>query len=112
PFAAMLADRQEPQHVADLLKLAHPYLPAAAGHGEMTLSLGRAAWLQQHGAAGVLDISPFTCMNAIVSEAIYPNLSRTYGGIPIRNLYFDGTYAATDQQLELFMELASRRQKR
>lgn len=105
PFAAILADRLEPQHVADLLKLAHPYLPAAAGLGEMTLSLGRAAWLQQHGAAGVLDISPFTCMNGIVSEALYPALSRDYGTIPIRSLYFDGTHAATEQQLELFMEL-------
>lgn len=112
PFAAMLADRREPQHVADLLKLAHPYLPAAAGLGEMTLSLGRAAWLQQHGAAGVLDISPFTCMNGIVSEAIYPPLSRDYGNILIRTLYFDGTHAATDQQLELFMELAHHPQKK
>lgn len=109
PFANDLAGRREPSTVAEILSLAHPYLPAAAGLGEMTLSLGRAIYLQQQGVAGVLDISPFTCMNGIVSEAIYPKLSREHCNIPIRTLYFDGTHAVTEQQLELFMELVCSR---
>ena len=47
-------------------------------------------YLAKKGADGVIDISPFTCMNGIVCEAIYPKLSRDLGGIPIRNFYFDG----------------------
>jgi hypothetical protein len=45
-------------------------------------------------------------MNGIVSEAIYPKLSRVYGGIPIRNFYFDGTQADLDRDLGIYMELA------
>lgn len=108
PFVDDLADRREPSTVAEILSLAHPYLPAAAGLGEMTLSLGRSIYLQRQGVAGILDISPFTCMNGIVSEAIYPKLSRDHGNIPIRTLYFDGTHASTEQELELFMALAQR----
>jgi hypothetical protein len=45
-------------------------------------------------------------MNGIVSEAIYPKLSKAYGGIPIRNFYFDGTQADLDRDLGIYMELA------
>ncbi len=74
--------------------------------GEMVLSVGKAAYLAKHGADGIIDISPFTCMNGIVSEAIYPKLSKDYGGIPIRNFYFDGTQSDLDRDLGIYMELA------
>jgi hypothetical protein len=45
-------------------------------------------------------------MNGIVSEAIYPKLSKHYGGIPIRNFYFDGTQSDLDRDLGIYMELA------
>jgi hypothetical protein len=45
-------------------------------------------------------------MNGIVSEAIYPRLSKDYGGIPIRNFYFDGTQSDLDRDLGIYMELA------
>jgi hypothetical protein len=45
-------------------------------------------------------------MNGIVSEAIYPKLSKANGGIPIRNFYFDGTQADLDRDLGIYMELA------
>jgi predicted nucleotide-binding protein (sugar kinase/HSP70/actin superfamily) len=72
----------------------------------MVLSVGKAAYLALHGADGVIDISPFTCMNGIVSEAIYPKLSREYGGIPVRNFYFDGTQSDLDRDLGIYLELA------
>ena len=83
-----------------------PTCPPGGALGEMVLSVGKAAYLAKHGADGIIDISPFTCMNGIVSEAIYPKLSKAYGGIPIRNFYFDGTQADLDRDLGIYMELA------
>jgi len=51
-------------------------------------------------------VSPFMCMNGIVSEAIYPRLSRDHGGMPIRNLYFDGTHADVESDVGAFLEVA------
>ena len=71
------------------------------------------AGMAKCGADGVVDISPFTCMNGIVSEAIYPKLSRDYGGIPIRNFYFDGTQSDLDRDIGIYLELArSHREKK
>ena len=72
----------------------------------MVVSAGRSAYMAKHGADGVVDISPFTCMNGIVSEAIYPKLSREYGEIPIRNFYFDGAQSDLDRDVGIYLELA------
>jgi predicted nucleotide-binding protein (sugar kinase/HSP70/actin superfamily) len=90
----------------ELMELAHPYLPHDGVEGEMVMSVGKAAYLAGKGADGVIDISPFTCMNGIVSEAIYPRLSHDLGGIPIRNFYFDGTQSDLDRDVGIYMELA------
>ena len=74
--------------------------------GDGPESVGKAVYLAKHGADGIIDISPFTCMNGIVSEAIYPKLSKDLGGIPIRNFYFDGTQSDLDRDLGIYMELA------
>ncbi len=95
---------EEPE-VEEILKLAWPYLPASGALGEMVLSVGMAAHHALQGADGIIDISPFTCMNGIVSEAIYPKLSQDYGGIPIRNFYFDGTQSDLDRDLGIYLEL-------
>ena len=105
PFEDDFAGYEEPP-IEEILDLAWPYLPTGGALGEMVLSVGKAAYLAKHGADGIIDISPFTCMNGIVSEAIYPKLSKAYGGIPIRNFYFDGTQADLDRDLGIYMELA------
>ena len=105
PFKEDARGYEEPP-IAEVLKLAEPYLPASGAMGEMVLSVGKAAYLAQQGADGIIDISPFTCMNGIVSEAIYPKLSKDFGGIPIRNFYFDGTQSDLDRDLGIYMELA------
>lgn len=105
PFEDEFAGYEEPP-MEEILDLAWPYLPTGGALGEMVLSVGKAAFLAQHGADGIVDISPFTCMNGIVSEAIYPKLSKAYGGIPIRNFYFDGTQSDLDRDLGIYMELA------
>jgi predicted nucleotide-binding protein (sugar kinase/HSP70/actin superfamily) len=80
--------------------------------GEMVLNVGKAIYLAKHGADGIIDISPFTCMNGIVSEAIYPRISKDLGGIPIRNFYFDGTQSDLDRDLGVYIELARSYQRR
>lgn len=105
PFKEDLRGYEEPT-VHETLELALPYLPVGGCLGEMVLSVGKAAYLAKKGADGIIDISPFTCMNGIVSEAVYPKLSRDLGGIPIRNFYFDGTQSDLDRDLGIYMELA------
>jgi predicted nucleotide-binding protein (sugar kinase/HSP70/actin superfamily) len=105
PFAEDFAGYEEPR-ISEVLELARPYLPNTGVEGEMVVSVGKAAYLARHGADGIIDISPFTCMNGIVSEAIYPKLSKDYGGIPIRNFYFDGTQADLQRDLGIYLELA------
>jgi predicted nucleotide-binding protein (sugar kinase/HSP70/actin superfamily) len=104
PFREDFADFPEPE-IAEILALAEPYLPASGAMGEMVMSVGMASYLARHGADGIVDISPFTCMNGIVSEAIYPKLSADLGGIPIRSFYFDGTQSELDRDLGIYLEL-------
>lgn len=103
-FAEEFTGYAEPS-IATTLKLARPYLPFPGAEGEMVVSAGRSAFLAMHGVDGIADISPFTCMNGVVSEAIYPKLSRNYSGIPIRNFYFDGQQCDLDRDIGAYLEL-------
>jgi predicted nucleotide-binding protein (sugar kinase/HSP70/actin superfamily) len=78
----------------------------------MVLNVGKAVYFAHKGLDGVIDISPFTCMNGIVGEAIYPRVSRDNGGIPIRNFYFDGTQSDQERDIGIFVELARSYQQR
>jgi len=105
PFAADFACRPEPP-IEEILSSARPYLPPEGAMGEMVLNVGAVPCLARRGVAGIIDISPFTCMNGIVSEALYPRISADFGGLPIRSLYFDGTTADLDLELGVFIEMA------
>jgi predicted nucleotide-binding protein (sugar kinase/HSP70/actin superfamily) len=104
-FAEDFIGYEEPS-VEEVLELAHPYLPFPGAEGEMVMNMGRSAYLAMHGVDGIVDISPFTCMNGVVSEAIYPKLSRDFAGIPIRNFYFDGQQSDLDRDLGMFLDMA------
>ncbi len=91
--------------IKEILRLGEQYLPYYAVAGEMVISMGAAVNLARRGIDGIIDVSPFTCMNGIVSEAIYPKISHDCGGIPIRSLYFDGSQKALKRELGIFMEL-------
>jgi len=78
----------------------------------MTLSVGKAIFHYHQGCDGVVDISPFTCMNGIVTEAIYPKLSADHESIPVRNFFFDGTQYDAERDLGIFMELVRTYQSR
>lgn len=98
---------EETSQIKDLLDLASPYLPYSGSLGEMVLNVGGALYFYQKGADGIIDISPFTCMNGIVSEAVYPRVSRDHEGVPIRNFYFDGTESDLERDVDIFLELAT-----
>ena len=105
PFAADFASRPEPG-IKEVLDAARPYLPPEGAVGEMVLNVGNVPCLARRGVDGIIDISPFTCMNGIVAEAIYPRVSADLANLPVRNLYFDGTAADLDLELGVFMEMA------
>jgi predicted nucleotide-binding protein (sugar kinase/HSP70/actin superfamily) len=102
---------EEPS-IQEIFKYSDPYLPHEGALGEMTLSVGKAVFHYHQGCDGVVDISPFTCMNGIVTEAIYPKVSADHDYIPIRNFFFDGTQTDLDGDVGIFMELARTYQAR
>jgi predicted nucleotide-binding protein (sugar kinase/HSP70/actin superfamily) len=110
-FEEVFKHRRDP-HVHEILEYGHPYLPREGALGEMVISTGGAIYLYHQGADGIVDISPFTCMNGIVTEAIYPRISREHDNIPIRVFYFDGTHSDLDRDVGIFLELAKTYKRR
>ncbi|HEU5361044.1 MAG TPA: hypothetical protein VFU42_07805 [Candidatus Deferrimicrobiaceae bacterium] len=96
---------EEPHDIREVMELARPYLIPEGTLGEMLLSVGKSVYLYRKGVDGILDINPFSCMNGIVSEAVYPRVSRDCDDLPVRVLYFDGTHVDRRYELEIFMEL-------
>ena len=113
PFAEDFVGYEEAHSVREVLELSQPYLPYDGALGEMVISTGKSIYLYQKGADGIIDISPFTCMNGIVTEAIYPAVSRdACDGMPIRTFYFDGTQSDLERDIGIFLELARTYQRR
>ena len=112
PMASDFVGYEEPHSVGEVLELSNQYLPFSGALGEMVLSTGKAVYLYHKGADGIIDISPFTCMNGIVTEAIYPTVQRDLDDLPIRTFYFDGTQADLERDIGIFLELALGYQRR
>ena len=105
-FAGYFRGYEEPESVIDILEYAYPYLPHEGSLGEMVLSTGKSIYLYHKGIDGIIDISPFSCMNGIITEATYTKLSRDYDDLPIRVFYFDGIASELDRDVGIFAELA------
>jgi len=113
PFEDEFVGYEEPHDMyKDVLEPGWPYLPADGALGEMALSIGKTIFLHRRGADGVIDISPFSCMNGIVSEAVYHAVAADHDDIPIRNFYFDSSSSNMERDLDIFMELSAGYQKR
>ncbi len=112
PFEEEFAGYEEPHDIRDILEFAWPYLPYTGALGEMVLSTGKAIYLYRKGADGIIDISPFSCMNGIVTESVYPVVQRDHDNIPIRTFYFDGTQSDLERDVGIFLELARTYQRR
>jgi len=112
PLAEDLRGYEEPHDVREVLRNSEPYLPPEGCLGEMVLSVGKAIYLYEKGADGIIDISPFTCMNGIICEAVYPAVSEAHDDFPVRICYFDGVNTTIDRDLEIFLDLARAYQRR
>jgi predicted nucleotide-binding protein (sugar kinase/HSP70/actin superfamily) len=97
---------EEPEDIEEVLDYAEPYLPPGGCSGEMVLNVGKCVYFARKGVDGVIDISPFTCMNGIVCEAVYPRISSDLASMPIRNFYFDGTQSDLERDIGIYLELA------
>lgn len=106
PFKELFFGREDVIDVDTFLRHSDAYLPQHGALGEMTLNAAGTVHFYEAGCAGVIDISPFTCMNGIISEAVYPKISRDHNNIPIRVFYFDGTCTNLDRDIGIFLELA------
>ncbi len=106
PFTADFVGLEEPEDVREVLGYSFPYLPYTGSLGEMVLSSGKAVYMHGKGADGIIDISPFSCMNGIVTEAVYPKLQQDLDNMPIRTFYFDGTQGDLERDVGIFLELA------
>ena len=103
PVKKFFSDRREAK-TEEILLNSEGFLPARMALGEMTLNSGKAISFYKEGCDGVVDISPFTCMNGIVTEVVYPNISRFCSSMPVRIFYFDGVPFDLEGDLEIFME--------
>lgn len=112
PLLDDLTGYEEPHDVREVLSLSEPYLPPEGSIGEMVLNVGKSIYLHGKGVDGVIDISPFTCMNGIICEAVYPAVSADHDDLPIRVCYFDGTNRDLSGDLEIFLGLARSYQRR
>jgi predicted nucleotide-binding protein (sugar kinase/HSP70/actin superfamily) len=106
PFEEDFQGYEEPEDVREILHAGARYLPQQGAGGEMVLSAGKVEYFFRRGVDGIIDVSPFSCMNGIVSEALYPRQSADHAGLPIRNVYFDGISRDLTADLEIFLELA------
>ncbi len=112
PFSTDFVGYEEPEDVTEVLEMSYPYLPYTGSLGEMVLSSGKAVYMYGKGADGIIDISPFSCMNGIVTEAIYPKLQKDLENMPIRTFYFDGTQGDLERDVGIFLELANTYRRR
>ncbi|MDR2443232.1 MAG: acyl-CoA dehydratase activase [Deltaproteobacteria bacterium] len=75
-----------------------------AFQGEAILSLGKGLEFFQHGAKGLVNVMPFTCMPGMIVSGLTSDLRDQASGMPAINLAFDGqSQTNTQARLEAFM---------
>ena len=98
-YFGLLADGD----VADTIEAAQGYLHDSF-EGEAILSVGKIVEMHHHGAAGAVNVMPFTCMPSTIVSAVTRSVSRDTGGMPILNISYDGQQDPVLQtRLEAFM---------
>lgn len=101
-FAGPLAEG----NVQDVLDCAEPYIHHSF-EGEAALSAGKIVEMFHHGAAGAVNVMPFTCMPSTIVAGISRKIAQDAQGLPIINISYDGQGDPTLQtRLEAFMHQA------
>ncbi|MBI5345165.1 MAG: CoA activase, partial [Deltaproteobacteria bacterium] len=92
--------------VEDIIKKAAPYIHDSF-EGEAVLSIGKAIDYINHGAHGIVNAMPFTCMPGTVVNAVLKRVREDHNNIPYLNMVYEGnedTNSAT--RMEAFVHQA------
>jgi len=101
-FNGSIKNLREPS-IVETLDLARDYLHPSF-EGEAILSMGKSRDFVRKGAAGLVNIMPFTCMPGTVVNALFKRFREDHGNIPFLNLAYDGQEQShTRTRLEAFM---------
>jgi predicted CoA-substrate-specific enzyme activase len=88
-----------PETIAMALDYLHPSF-----EGEAILSMGKSRDFVRKGAAGLVNIMPFTCMPGTVVNSLFKRFREDHDNIPFLNLAYDGQEQThTRTRLEAFM---------
>jgi predicted nucleotide-binding protein (sugar kinase/HSP70/actin superfamily) len=89
-----------------------PYYEPVLGT-EAALTMGEAIELAKHGASGILNIMPFSCMPGIISAGLAPRIRADLDDIPWLDVTFDARGGTNFQtRLEAFMYQAAQYRRR
>jgi predicted CoA-substrate-specific enzyme activase len=101
-FLGSIKNLKEPA-IAETLFMAKDYLHFSF-QGEAILSMGKARDFVRKGAAGLVNIMPFTCMPGTVVNSLFKRFREDHDNIPFLNLAYDGQEQShTRTRLEAFM---------
>jgi predicted CoA-substrate-specific enzyme activase len=92
--------------VEDIIEKALPYIHDSF-EGEAVLSVGKTLDYISHGADGIVNAMPFTCMPGTVVNAVLKRLREDHSNIPYLNMVYEGnedTNSAT--RMEAFVHQA------
>lgn len=112
PFRSMWYESLYEPPVKRVIENAAPFLTPAFG-GEAILSIGKAIEFARHGASGIVNVMPFTCLPGMVVGAISKRVREELDNIPWLNITFDGQHeTGTLTRLEAFLYQAKQYQER
>jgi predicted nucleotide-binding protein (sugar kinase/HSP70/actin superfamily) len=101
----LLGNRHEPP-MAEMVAEGEKYFPVEF-NAEAILSVGRAAsFIKRDSADMLVNVSPFTCMPGTLTGAIFRQMS-SQTGVPIVNMYYDGTVGMNEKILTFLKNLRS-----
>jgi len=102
PWQGFLRTLHEPT-INETLAMAAPYLHSTY-EGEAILSVGKSCDMLKRGAAGVVNVIPFTCMPGTIVNALMKRFREDHDNLPFLPLAMDGQeQASTRVRLEAFM---------
>ena len=95
--------------VQQVIELARPYVDSSF-EGETILALGKSVeMVRDHGACGIINTMPFTCMPGTIVTALLRRMRDEYHGVPVLTMTYTGQQNLTNQiRLEAFMFQARR----
>jgi len=105
PFLDSFPGLLEPRTRA-ILDLANPYIHDSY-EGEAVLSIGKTVELYKHGAHGVVNVLPFTCMPGTVVTGVLKRVREDCENFPCISISYDGQEQPNTQtRLEAFVHQA------